>query len=134
VKGIAQEEPRMSTAEFAAETFGRPYVPDLPFMSERDFYRAVAAATPGSSVTYHVGMLAVDRDLLATSLSSEQRRTVHEIAHRAAQLAATGWGFLVQRRLGTARFAYELVIARRPLSKRSARAMLTPPELLAEAA
>ena len=74
------------------------------------------------------------RRRLATPLSSEQRRTVHEVAYRAAQLAATGWGFLVQRLLSAARFAYELVIARRPLSKRSARAMLTPPELIAEAA
>lgn len=91
-------------------------------------------AAAGTAITYHIGMLARDRDRQTTTLDSEDRRRVHAVASRASQLAAAGWADLVQRRLDDHCFAYLLVVRRRPLSTRSARALDAPSLPLAEAA
>lgn len=113
----------------------RPRAPQQPdAMTEDAFCDRVALAAPGSVITYHIGLLARDRDHLASSLAPEQRQALNAVAGRAWKLAAAGWAHLVQRRVGESRFAYQLVISRRPLSARSARAMQPLARLLTEAA
>ncbi|MGG5819608.1 hypothetical protein [Falsiroseomonas sp. HW251] len=102
--------------------------------TENELQDRLADATPGTSIVYHVGMLARDRDRLATNLAPEQRDALNALAARAWRLAAAGWADLLQRRVGEACFAYLLVVRRRPLSARSARALAAPSLLLAEAA
>jgi hypothetical protein len=102
--------------------------------NENELCDRLAEATPGTAITYHIGMLARDRDRLATKLTPQQRNELNAVASRAWRLAAAGWADLVQRRVGDACFAYLLVVRRRPLSARSQRAMALPSLLVAEAA
>lgn len=116
-------------------TAARPRSSQQPdVMTEDALCDSVAQAAPGSVITYHVGQLARDRDHLASSLAPEQRQALNAVAGRAWKLAAAGWAHLVQRRVGEACFAYQLVISRRPLSARSTRAMRPLARLLTEAA
>lgn len=103
-------------------------------LTEIELCDRVAGAMPGSVITYHVGLLARDRDRLASSLAAQQRQALNAVADRAWKLAAADWVHLVQRRVGEACFAYQLVIRPRPLSARSARALAAPKLLLGEAA
>lgn len=124
----------MSVVELST-TAARPLASyHLDVLSEDAFCDRVALAVPGSVITYHLGLLARDRDHLASSLAPEQRQALNAIAGRAWKLAAAGWAHLVQRRVGEACFAYQLVVSRRPLSARSARAMRPLARLLTEAA
>jgi hypothetical protein len=72
-----------------------------------------ADAPPGGSITYHVGMLARDREPKISELPEERRRELQLIADRARDLAACGWAHLLQRRVGPRCFAYLLVVRRR---------------------
>jgi hypothetical protein len=107
--------------------------PNLP-LTENALCDTLADAPAGTAITYHIGLLARDRDRLASSLEPEQRDALDAVASRAWRLAAAGWVDLVQRRSGEERFVYLLVVRRRPLSARSARALAAAPLLLAEAA
>ncbi|WP_109872823.1 hypothetical protein [Falsiroseomonas bella] len=102
--------------------------------TENELHDRFAAALPGTAIVYHIGMLARDRDRLATTLTPERREELNALASRAWRLAAAGWADLLQRRVGDACFAYLLVVRRRPLSARSARALAAPSLRLAEAA
>jgi hypothetical protein len=102
--------------------------------TENELHDRLADAMPGTAIIYHIGMLARDRDRLATNLTPEQRDALHALASRAWRLAAAGWADLLQRRVGVESFAYLLVVRRRPLSARSARALAAPSLRLAEAA
>jgi hypothetical protein len=94
----------------------------------------MADALPGTVIIYHLGMLARDRDRLATMLTPERRDELNAVASRAWRFAAAGWADLVQRRHGDGCFAYLLVVRRRPLSARSTRALAAPSLRMAEAA
>ncbi len=69
-----------------------------------------ADAKPGEAITYHTGMLARDRDKLATTLPPEQRNELELVAQRAWSMAEAGLCHLVQRRIDTERFAYVLIV------------------------
>lgn len=79
----------------------------------------VTAAAPGDAIAYFVGMLARDRDRLASRLSPEQRIEVDALADCAWRLAEAGWAHLVQRRVGPECFAYLVIVRPRPRQQRS---------------
>jgi hypothetical protein len=79
-------------------------------LSENGLCDRFADAKPGEAITYHTGMLARDRDKLATTLPPEQRNELELVAHRAWSMAEAGLCHLVQRRLDTERFAYVLIV------------------------
>ena len=86
-------------------------------LSENGLCDRFADAEPGEAITYHLGMLARDRDRLATTLPPEQRNELELVAQRAWSMSEAGLCHLVQRRLGTERFAYVLIV--RPRSIRA---------------
>jgi hypothetical protein len=73
-------------------------------------------APPGTTLTYHIGLLVCDRAPTTTSLSPAERAELDLLADRVFQLAEQGWVHLVQRRLAPECFAYQVVI--RPRSRR----------------
>ena len=79
----------------------------------------VTAATSGDAIIYFVGMLARDRDRLASRLSPEQRIELDATADYAWRLADAGWVHLVQRRVGPECFAYLVIVRPRPRQQRS---------------
>ncbi|MCA3357136.1 MAG: hypothetical protein ING02_04000 [Roseomonas sp.] len=79
-------------------------------LSENGLCDRFADAKPDEVITYHIGMLARDRDRLATALAPEHRDALELVARRAWAMAEAGLCHLVQRRLGTERFAYVLIV------------------------
>jgi hypothetical protein len=79
----------------------------------------VTAATPGEAITYFVGMLARDRDRLASRLSPDERIELEAIADCAWRLADAGWVHLVQHRVGPECFAYLVIVRPRPRQQRN---------------
>lgn len=104
-----------------------------PVMSEKDLCDRIAIAQAGTSIQYHIGLLARDRDRLASALSPEDRVALDATADRAWKLAAAGLACLVQRRVANGRCAYLLIVCKRPVNARDPRSRLLP-ALLAEAA
>lgn len=89
-------------------------------LTENDLCDRYADASPGDAIIYHIGLLARDRDRIASELAPERRADLDAIARRVWAMAETGLGHLVQRRVAEARCAYLLVVRSRPLSARSA--------------
>ena len=79
----------------------------------------VTAATPGDTITYFVGMLARDRDRLASRLCPDERIELEAIADCAWRLADAGWVHLVQHRVGPECFAYLVIVRPRPRQQRN---------------
>lgn len=73
-----------------------------------------ADTAPGDIITYHIGMLARDRDRAASQLSPDKRLELIALADRARRFADAGIAHLVQRRLAEERFAYLLIVRPRP--------------------
>jgi len=98
------------------------------------FCDRLAAAAPGETLTYYVGMLAHDCGAMSLVLPEPRRLELCAIASRALQLAEAGRVHLLQRRLGPERFAYLAVV--RPQPRRIGREMAAPifGRALAEAA
>lgn len=88
----------------------------------------VTAAAPGDAITYFVGMLARDRDRLASCLSPEQRIELDATADYAWRLADAGWAHLAQRRVRPECFAYLVIVRPRPRQQRSC--VAAPPACL----
>ena len=78
-----------------------------------------ADAMPGDAIVYHIGLLARDRDKVATTLSPELREDLEAVARRVWAMAEAGLGHLLQRRVAPECFAYLLIVRPRPLSARS---------------
>ena len=83
---------------------------DEAAISENGLCDRFADAKPDEAITYHIGMLARDRDKLTTALAPEQRDALELVARRAWAMTEAGLCHLVQRRLGTERFAYVLIV------------------------
>jgi hypothetical protein len=83
---------------------------DEAALSENGLCDRFADAKPDEAITYHIGMLARDRDRLTTALAPEQRDSLELVARRAWAMAEAALCHLVQRRLGTERFAYVLIV------------------------
>lgn len=88
-------------------------------LTENELCDRYADASPGDAIVYHVGLLARDRDRLATELSPQRRADLDAIARRVWSMAEAGLGHLVQRRVTPDRCAYLLIVRPRPLSARS---------------
>ena len=84
----------------------------------------VTAASPGDAITYFIGLLARDRDRLASRLDAEQRAELDTLADCAWRLADAGWVHLVQRRVGPECFAYLVIVRPRPRQQRHRAAVL----------
>ncbi|QYU66752.1 cobaltochelatase subunit CobS [Leptolyngbya sp. 15MV] len=65
--------------------------------TENELCDRLVDALPGTTITYHVGMLARDRDRFASGLAPQQRDELNALAGKARQLAETGWADPVQR-------------------------------------
>lgn len=103
-------------------------------VTENELCDRLAEAEAGAIIAYHIGLLARDRDKVASTLPPERLADLNAVAGRAWRLAEAGWADLVQRRVGVECFAYLLIIRCRPLSARSTRAQMLPSLLLTEVA
>lgn len=89
-------------------------------MTENGLCDRFADAAPGDAIVYHIGLLARDRDKVASDLPPQRREDLEALARRVWAMAETGLGHLVQRRVAEGRCAYLLIVRPRPLSARSA--------------
>ena len=79
-------------------------------LTENTLCDRFADAAPGDAITYHIGLLARDRDRLASALDQEAREDLEAVARRAWKLTEAGLAHLVQRRVAEERFAYLLIV------------------------
>lgn len=93
-------------------------------LTENEFCDHVTDAVPGEVIAYHVGMLAADRSLSVSTLPEGRRIELNAVANRALQLSDAGLVHLLQRRVGSERFAYLAVV--RPQPRRTGPAMAQP--------
>ena len=89
-------------------------------LTENGLCDRYADASPGDAIVYHIGLLARDRDRVASDLPADRRADLDAVARRVWAMAETGLGHLVQRRIAEGRCAYLLIVRPRPLSARSA--------------
>jgi hypothetical protein len=89
-------------------------------LSENGLCDRVTDAKPGDAITYHIGMLARDRDKVATTLPPERRDDLELVARRAWAMAEAGLCHLLQRRMHTECFAYVLIVRPRHKVTRTA--------------
>ena len=89
-------------------------------LTENGLCDRYADASPGDAIVYHIGLLARDRDRIASDLPAERRADLEAVARRVWAMAEAGLGHLVQRRVAEGRCAYLLIVRSRPLSARSA--------------
>ncbi|WP_137179246.1 hypothetical protein [Roseomonas sp. AR75] len=89
-------------------------------LTENDLCDRYADASPGEAIIYHIGLLARDRDKVASELAAERRAELELVARRVWAMAEAGLGHLLQRRVAPGCCAYLLVVRPRPLSARSA--------------
>ena len=123
---MCREEPALMHIEHPASHAVLPFTSRFDVVSnENQLHDRLADAVPGTTIVYHIGILARDRDRLATTLTPEQRDELNALASRAWRLAAAGWADLLQRRLGEECFAYLLIVRKRP--RRNAVSFPPPP-------
>jgi hypothetical protein len=89
-------------------------------LTENGLCDRYADASPGEAIVYHIGLLARDRDKVASELLPERREDLEAVARRVWAMAEAGLGHLAQRRVVDGRCAYLLIVRPRPLSARSA--------------
>lgn len=89
-------------------------------LTENGLCDRYADASPGEAIVYHIGLLARDRDKVASELPPERREDLEAVARRVWAMAEAGLGHPVQRRVAEGRCAYLLIVRPRPLSARSA--------------
>lgn len=112
---MCREEPALMRLEPTASQDALPFTPRGGVVStENELHDRLASALPGTTIVYHVGLLARDRDRLASSLTPEQREDLNALASRAWRLAAAGWVHLVQQRVAPDCCAYIAVVRPRP--------------------
>lgn len=84
-------------------------------LTENGLCDRLAEAIAGDIITYHIGMLARDRDKAASQLLPDERLELIAVADRARRFSEAGLAHLVQRRIADGRFAYLLIV--RPRSR-----------------
>ena len=89
-------------------------------MTENGLCDRFADASPSDAIVYHIGLLARDRDKVASDLPPQRREDLEAVARRVWAMAGAGLGHLVQRRVAEGRCAYLLIVRHRPRSARSA--------------
>jgi hypothetical protein len=111
---MCREEPALMRIEHPASHAVLPFPARFDVVrTENELHDRLADAMPGTSIIYHIGLLARDRDRVATVLTPEQRDELHALAARVWRLAAGGWADLLQRRVSHECFAYLLVVRKR---------------------
>ena len=98
---------------------------DIAF-TENDLCDRFADAAPGEAIIYHVGLLARDRDKVASELPPGRRDDLEAVARRVVAMAEAGLGHLVQRRVAPMRCAYLLIVRPRPRALRGTAMPVTP--------
>ena len=88
-------------------------------LTENSLCDRFADAVPGEAIVYHIGLLARDRDKVASELPPERREDLEAVARRVMAMTEAGLGHLLQRRVSPTRCAYLLIVCRRPKSARS---------------
>jgi hypothetical protein len=83
------------------------------FLTEAELCAWLGAASPGSSLCYYRGFLAIDCGAAASGLDTKQRAELQRLAKRAVFAVEKGLAHVVQRRHGPADFSYLLVARRR---------------------
>lgn len=83
-------------------------------LTENGLCDRYADASPGDVIVYHIGLLARDRDRLASSLAPDARAELDRVADRVWAMAAQGLVHLLQRRVAPGRLAYLAVARPRP--------------------
>ena len=78
----------------------------LPILSERRFLAWISQAQPGDRITYHEGLLGIDRTRGPSALPGPIRTEINRIASHAMALAEVGHLLLAQRRVAENRIAY----------------------------
>lgn len=74
----------------------------------------VLNGVPGERIAYWIGLLARDRDTLASSLPPARQAELNVTADAAMRLAEAGWVHLLQERISEGSCAYIVVIRERP--------------------
>lgn len=102
----------------------KPPAPSL-LVGEEDLCRWLGEASPGSTIEYHHGYLALDRDRDLSSFADKDRRELCALADRLASLASENRVLLTQRRAGPDEFRYLAIKPRhaartRPSTRRAA--------------
>lgn len=124
---MCREEPALMRIEHPATHAVLPFTSRFDVVrTENQLHDRLADAVPGTTIVYYIGILARDRDRLATTLTPDQREELNALAARAWRLATAGWADLLQRRIGDECFAYLLIVRKRP---RRTTASISPPLL-----
>ena len=84
-------------------------VPDANTLCER-----VLSGVPGERIAYWIGLLARDRDTVASSLPPARQTELNITADAAMRLAEAGWVHLMQQRVAPDCCAYIAVVRPRP--------------------
>ena len=103
-------------------------------LTENSLCDRFADAVPGEAIVYHIGLLARDRDKVASELPPERREDLEAVARRVMAMTEAGLGHPLQRRVSPTRCAYLLIVCRRPKSARSVAAQALAELLGREAA
>jgi hypothetical protein len=78
----------------------------LPVLSELCFLAWISQAQPGDRISYHEGLLGIDRAQGPSALPDSIRTEIHRVASHAMALAEVGHLLLAQRRVAEDRIAY----------------------------
>ena len=96
------------------------YIAPRLLLTEAQFCAQVGQSAPGVAIEYHRGFLAIDTLRAGSPLSEVDRRELARLRRRAFWAAEKKLVHLVQRRLGSDRFAYLAITRRHPKSVQSA--------------
>ncbi|MBY0431125.1 MAG: hypothetical protein K2Q10_08000 [Rhodospirillales bacterium] len=87
-------------------------------LAVRNFLAWVKDAAPGDIITYHEGLLGIDRTAGPSALPETFRAELNRVAGHAMALAEDGCLLLVQRRIADGHVAYLAIKARGDKSRR----------------
>ncbi|WP_173934283.1 hypothetical protein [Chelativorans sp. Marseille-P2723] len=83
-------------------------------LTEAQFCAWIGQSAPGATIQYHCGFLAIDMVRASSNLPETDRKELVRVGRRAWWAFDQGLVHLVQRRLGTDRFAYLAIARARP--------------------
>ena len=95
-------------------------VPHSPLIDVTGFEGWLRAAHPGSRITFHRGLLCVDRRKRPSEPHDPARDAIDRLADRAMRATEQGLVHLFQQRHGDADFSYLAIRTRTPVKRRRA--------------
>ncbi len=93
-------------------------VPHSPLIDVAGFEGWLRAAHPGSRITFHRGLLCVDRRQRPSEPHDPTRDALDRLADRAMRAAEHGLVYLFQQRRGDGDFSYLAIRTRTPAKRR----------------